>query len=115
MPVAHTTMVGTRGANAWGLYDMHGNVGEWCFDRWGGDLGASPQKDPRLGGGGTGIRVIRGGSWGPNGLGHAFTCRSAFRCSQYGYGAAYGNCREPYWGVRIIAIPTDVQHAGGAK
>ena len=112
---AQHTHVGSYAPNAWGLYDMHGNVGEWCFDRWGGDLGASPQKDPRLGGGGTGIRVIRGGSWGPNGLGHAFTCRSAFRCSQYGYGAAYGNCREPYWGVRIIAIPTDVQHAGGAK
>lgn len=105
------TRVGSYAPNAWGLYDMHGNVGEWCFDRWGGDLGASPQKDPRLGGGGTGIRVIRGGSWGPNGLGHAFTCRSAFRCSQYGYGAAYGNCREPYWGVRIIAIPAKVQCA----
>lgn len=102
---AQHTRVGSYAPNAWGLYDTHGNVGEWCFDQWGGDLGASAQKDPRRGGGGTGIRVIRGGSWGPNGLGHAFTCRAAFRCSQYGYGAAYGNCREPYWGVRIIAIP----------
>jgi len=48
--------------NAWGLYEMHGNVLEWCNDYYGGDYGAKPQTDPR--GASLGEqRVFRGGSW----------------------------------------------------
>jgi formylglycine-generating enzyme len=68
-----TTPVGNFSANAWGLYDMHGNVFQWCQD-WYGDY---PQKDvvdpqgPEKGD----FRVLRGGSWNNNPV----DCRSAFR------------------------------------
>ncbi|GHV96065.1 hypothetical protein AGMMS50293_23850 [Spirochaetia bacterium] len=58
---AKVAPVGTFAANSWGLYDMHGNVWEWCWD-WYGAYGAGPDANP------TGadfniLRVYRGGSW----------------------------------------------------
>ena len=56
-----TTTVGSFAANPWGLYDMHGNVYEWCWD-WFGAYPSDAQTDPA--GAASGVnRVGRGGSW----------------------------------------------------
>ncbi len=76
---------GQKQPNAWGLYDMHGNVWEWCLD-WYEDYPTSAVTDPT--GPDMGLhRVVRGGSWD----GRARNCRSAFRvfympddCYDYG-------------------------------
>ena len=68
-----TVKVGSFQPNAWGLYDMHGNVGEWVQD-WYGDYPSDSVADPK--GPPTGARrVVRGGGWNYNALG----CRSAIR------------------------------------
>lgn len=72
-----THIVGQKKANAWGFYDMHGNVWEWCKDWYGEYLFTdqdTAEKDPT--GPDTGSnRVIRGGSW----YNYATVCRSAQR------------------------------------
>jgi formylglycine-generating enzyme len=68
-----TLPVGSFPPNAWGLYDMHGNVYEWCSD-WFDLLSSKPQTNPT--GPETGYRrVRRGGGWGSD----ASHCRCAFR------------------------------------
>ena len=67
--------VGQKQPNALGLYDMAGNLAEWCHDRHSDDLGSAPRTDP-WGAASVDSRVIRGGEWR---LSPASSLRAAFR------------------------------------
>ena len=90
---AKTTTVKKFPANAWGLYDMHGNVWEWVAD-WYGDYSCLAVTDPAGPPFGT-SRVMRGGSW----IDIARLCRSAYR--------AYFSpgIRSNTGGFRIVLLP----------
>lgn len=70
-----TQRVGEKPANAFGLCDMHGNVFEWCEDRWHASYQGAPNSGYAWVEGVSGLRVVRGGSW----LISARGCRSAYR------------------------------------
>ena len=84
---AKTTPVGSFPPNAWGLFDMHGNVSQWCLDWSGGYSAATDPQGPKSGK----TRVLRGGSWGN----HPIFCRSANRNS------AEPDTRLEHYGFRI--------------
>jgi formylglycine-generating enzyme required for sulfatase activity len=73
--VWQTSAVGSYSPNAWGLFDMHGNVYEWCLDSYAAYTN-SAVSDPFMTGGTN--RVMRGGSWG-NWYYNLDSCRSASR------------------------------------
>jgi formylglycine-generating enzyme required for sulfatase activity len=70
-----TAEVGSYLPNAYGLYDMHGNVWEWCLD-WDGTYPETVS--PPLGAESGSYRVLRGGGWSSQARG----CRSAYRNSR---------------------------------
>jgi len=91
-----THRVGTKSPNGLGLYDMSGNVWEWCYD-WFGDYPSGHVTDPK--GPPAGLyRVRRGGSW----CNDATNCRSANRSANRSYGPA-GN-RSDILGFRLARI-----------
>ena len=89
--IGKTVPVGSYPPNEFDLFDMHGNVAEWCSD-WAGEYSTDHQTNPK--GPSKGIyRIIRGGSW----IIEATGCRSAYR-----------NAREPdfinrYFGIRLVS------------
>jgi formylglycine-generating enzyme required for sulfatase activity len=79
--LGRTSKVGSYAPNRLGLYDMHGNVWEWCADPW--EAGGS-------------ARVIRGGGW----SGDAADCRASVRgCVEPAY-------RYGHLGFRLVAVPS---------
>jgi formylglycine-generating enzyme required for sulfatase activity len=90
---SQTYPVKQKQPNGWGLYDMHGNVWEWCLEHWHRNYEGAPTdgvawltKNEHTG------RVVRGGS----GFDSPRSCRSAFR-----YYDIHGN-RNAYIGFRIV-------------
>jgi len=71
--IGQTTDVGKYPPNAFGLYDMHGNVWEWCADPWHGNYNDAPSDGSSWTTGGSDNRVRRGGSWSYD----AVDCRAA--------------------------------------
>ena len=72
---SQTHPVGEKKPNVWGLYDVHGNVWEWCQDRWHDDYKQAPIDGSAWEKGNNKSRLLRGGSW----YGLTNNCRAACR------------------------------------
>jgi len=90
---AKTTPVDNFKPNAWGIFDMHGNVFQWCSD-WADDYAKSPNTDPQGPKEGK-YRIMRGGSWNFTAVG----CRSASR------DCVKADSRQWFIGFRVVVVP----------
>jgi formylglycine-generating enzyme required for sulfatase activity len=88
------TAVGFYFPNVWGLYDMHGNVREWCLDWLDENASSDPATDPAGAAEGS-RRLLRGGSYYDN----AHYCRSA---SRFSYPPSYSSY---IYGFRVVLVP----------
>ena len=93
--IKQTTDVGKYPANAFGLYDMHGNIWEWCEDVWHGNYqGAPADGSAWMAGGDLNRHLIRGGSW--------YNYVNNLRCA-YRY-RIDTTLRNHKWGFRISRV-----------
>lgn len=90
-----TAKVTSYPPNAWGLFEMHGNVWEWCRDGWEMVLETAPANDPLTPASGGADRVVRGGSWLNNGrnvrLAFRYHFTRGFRTDNLGFRLARGH------------------------
>lgn len=97
------TKVGLYLPNSWGIYDMHGNVREWCLDGYKSIMPKYDEMDP-VGADSTEKRCLRGGHYHDN----ARYCRSATRFAEYsntmGYWDGY---KSAGIGFRVVCIPVE--------
>ena len=94
--IGRTTVVGRYPANAFGLYDMHGNVWEWCLDNWHGSYEEAPEDGSAwLTSAESSAKVLRGGSW----IFNLGSCRSASRDNLNPASHNYHS------GFRVVCLP----------